>query len=163
MLQLINEFFFLVIGNYTGGRSEQGINATEEVRYVKEVGQSGMGLVIGITVSIIVLLIAIISIGAYILWRRSRPQKEIKKVLVQNDMNDPNPTNQTAGADGRVTLSKLKAHFSKSKLNTDSEGSDNNEVTGVTNPVYMEDRNKGIIMEETTSIEQPHGPVGFDV
>lgn len=155
--------YFVITGNYTGGNSQGGINETESVRYVKEEESSGMGLLIGVTVSIIVLLVAVIAVGAYIWWRRSRPQKEIKKVLVQNDMNDPNPPTQPPGADGRVTLSKLKAHFSKSKLNNDADGSANSEVTGVTNPVYMDDRNKGIIMEETTSIEQPHTPVAFDI
>jgi len=156
-------YFSFVSGNYTGIISGGGMNESEQVRYVKEEEASGMGLLIGVTVSIIVLLAAVIAVGAYILWRRARPQKEIKKVLVHNDMNDPNPPAQPSGADGRVTLSKLKAHFSKSKLNNDTDGSANSDVTGVTNPVYMDDRNKGIIMEETTSIEQPHSPVGFDM
>lgn len=121
-----------------------------------------MGVVIAVTVSIMVLLLAVIAVGAYVLWRKTRPRTEIKKVLVQNDMNDPNPPSQPSGADGRVTLSKLKAHFSKSKLNNEGDGSANSEVTGVTNPVYIDDRNKGIIMEET-SIEQPQGPASFDI
>ena len=83
-----------------------------------------------------------------------KPKGEIKKVLVQNDMNDPNAPPPVPSTDGRVTLSKLKAHFSRSK------GSEKEpEMEGVSNPVYMEDRNRSAIMEGESSIEQP---AGFD-
>lgn len=129
----------------------------------EEIVESGNAIIIAVTVSIIVILIAIIAIGAYILYRKLRqPSGDIKKVLVHNDMNDPNPTPAPTGADGRVTLSKLKAHFSKSKLEEgENAGSAEHPVGGVTNPVYQEDKNRGVIMEEE-STEQPHY-VGFDV
>ncbi|XP_052791481.1 deleted in malignant brain tumors 1 protein-like isoform X3 [Mya arenaria] len=148
-------------GNFT---EEAKLNTTEKVIITREVAQGGSGVIIAVTVSIIVVLVAVIAVGVYVLWRRSRPHGEIKKVLVHNDENDPNSAPPQTGADGRVTLSKLKAHFSKSKLNNEGDEPDSKQgaaAGGVTNPVYMEDRDKGIIMEET-NIEQPQS-VGFDI
>lgn len=137
---------------------------TEKTRtdtLTEEVLESGNTIVIAVTVTIIVILIAIIALGGYILYRKTRkPSGEIKKVLVHNDMNDPNPLPVPTGADGRVTLSKLKAHFSKSKLNDDESGAAELPTGGVTNPVYQENKNKGVIMEE--EIEQPHR-AGFNI
>lgn len=124
--------------------------------------QTGTGVIIAVTVSIIVVLVAVIAVGGYVIVRRSQPHGDIKKVLVNNDENDPNSVQTTSGADGRVTLSKLSAHFSKSKLNDGEEPSfQSTDVSGVTNPVYMEDRNRDVIMEE----HQPERSqaVGFDV
>ena len=138
---------------------------TEKSKMLPEVLESSNSIIIAVTVSIIVILIAIIALFGYILYRRSRPHGEIKKVLVHNDMNDPNPSVSQPAADGRVTLSKLKAHFSKSKLNDNDETVDETvnrpSTAGVTNPVYLDDRNKGIIMEEA-AIQQPNSD-GFDI
>ncbi|XP_060571753.1 deleted in malignant brain tumors 1 protein-like isoform X2 [Ruditapes philippinarum] len=137
----------------------------ERSKMMPEVLEGSNSIVIAVTVSIIVILVAIIAIGVYILYRRSRPHGEIKKVLVHNDMNDPNPSASQPAADGRVTLSKLKAHFSKSKLNDNEDNGDEPAnmppAAGVTNPVYLDDRNKGIIMEEA-AIQQPNSD-GFDI
>ncbi|XP_052252364.1 uncharacterized protein LOC127859022 [Dreissena polymorpha] len=134
----------------------------EELRR-SEAEQSGSGVIIGVTVTIIAVLIAVIVVGGVIIYRRTRPKGEIKKVLVHNDANDPDPVINQSGADGRVTLSKLKAHFSKSKLNSEIEDSGASAVTsaGVANPVYVGDRNQGIIMEEA-SIERPTN-AGYDI
>ena len=109
--------------------------------------------VIAITATIIAILIAVIVVGALVLYRRSRPKGEIKKVLVNNDMNEPNSSAGQSAADGRVTLSKLKAHFSKSKL---SNGTDPEvPVEGIHNPIYDNPgAAKSVVMEEHY-IEQP--------
>lgn len=138
-----------------------GKGTTERTKMLPEVLQGSNTIIIAVTVSIIVILLAIIALGVYILYRRTRPSGEIKKVLVHNDMNDPNPSTSTPAADGRVTLSKLKAHFSKSKLNDSESGPEEQQVGGVTNPVYQDDRNRGIIMEEA-AIQQPNAE-GFDI
>lgn len=114
--------------------------------------------VIAVTVTIIVILIAVIVVGGLVLYRRTRPAGEIKKVLVNNDMNEPNPPAGTNAADGRVTLSKLKAHFSKPKL---SNGTDTElPVAGINNPVYDDPNSKSVVMEEDR-IEQPTGSHSF--
>lgn len=136
-------------------------DTTEKSKMVPEILQGSNTIIIAVTVSIIAILVAVIALGIYVLYRRSRPSGEIKKVLVHNDMNDPNPSTSQPAADGRVTLSKLKAHFSKSKLNdTESEPVEQPGL-GVTNPVYQDDRNRGVIMEEA-AIQQPNAN-GFDI
>ncbi|XP_052276945.1 deleted in malignant brain tumors 1 protein-like isoform X3 [Dreissena polymorpha] len=154
----------ITVGPEGVGRTEVADNGLvkEELRR-SEAEQSGSGVIIGVTVTIIAVLIAVIVVGGVIIYRRTRPKGEIKKVLVHNDANDPNPVVNQSGADGRVTLSKLKAHFSKSKLNSEIEdsGASANTSAGVANPVYVDDRNQGIIMEEA-SIEQPTH-AGYDI
>ena len=109
---------------------------------------------IGVTLTIIVILIMVIIVGGLVIYRRTRPKGDIKKVLVNNDMNDPTQPPGAATSDGRVTLSKLKAHFSKSKL---SNGSDPElPVSGINNPVYDDPNNRNIIMEE----DRTHQPTG---
>lgn len=134
---------------------------TERSKMVTEILQGSNTIIIAVTVSIIAILVAVIALGVYVLYRRSRPSGEIKKVLVHNDMNDPNPSTSQPAADGRVTLSKLKAHFSKSKLNESESESVEQPGLGVTNPVYQDDRNRGVIMEEA-AIQQPNAN-GFDI
>lgn len=139
-------------------------DSMEKIKMVPDILQGRNTIILIVTVSIIAILVAIIALGAYILYRRSQPNGEIKKVLVHNDMNDPTATVAQPAADGRVTLSKLKAHFSKPKLNVTENDpkEDVGRVTGgVTNPVYQDDRNRGVIMEEA-SIEQPRA-TGFDI
>lgn len=159
MLTVIVVFVLVFTGVYSEPREKGRPDGSKLVAEAS----SEKTIIIAVTVTIIAILLAIIAVGGFILYRRSRSQSEIKKVLVQNDMNDPNPGVAKTEPDGRVTLSKLKAHFSKSKLEEDDSTNDvpPSNVDGVTNPVYMDDRNRDIIMEES-SIEQPDSN-GYDV
>ena len=130
----------------------------DKSRQNPEVLEANYTAIIAVTVTIIVILIAVIIVGGLVLYRRTRPKGEIKKALVTNDMNDPTQPPGATSADGRVTLSKLKAHFSKSKL---SNGSDPElPVAGINNPVYEDPNNKNIIMEEART-QQPTGSNSF--
>ena len=126
----------------------------DKSRQNPEVLEANYTAVIAVTITIIVILIAVIIVGGLVLYRRTRPKGEIKKTLVNNDMNDPTQPPGATSSDGRVTLSKLKAHFSKPKL---SDGSDPElPVSGINNPVYDDPNNKNIIMEE----DRTHQPTG---
>ena len=125
---------------------------TERSRQTLKTLEENYTAVIAVTVTIILILIAVIFVGALVLYRRTRPKGEIKKVLVNNDMNEPNSSAGQNSADGRVTLSKLKAHFSKSKLSNGTESEVPRE--GIHNPVYDDPSARSVVMEEHY-IEQP--------
>ncbi|KAL3866133.1 hypothetical protein ACJMK2_043463, partial [Sinanodonta woodiana] len=121
------------------------------VTHVPEQLQSHENIVIAVTVPIIVLLITAFAIVGFIFWHKMHPKGEIKKVLVHNDMNDPSTTaSAAASSDGRVTLSKLKAHFSKSKPTRN--GKENESSSNISNPVY---ENFGKPVMDDFRIEQP--------
>lgn len=87
----------------------------------------------------------IVGVGLYF-WRQ-RTASPDKKVLVENDMNDPNPTTtvHTEGGVG-VTLTKLRAHFSKARTSFQNGSKDTKSPTmSLGNPNYdqMTDSNEG--------------------
>ncbi|XP_052098351.1 deleted in malignant brain tumors 1 protein-like [Mytilus californianus] len=118
-------------------------NKTKSESFISEL-TGGQGVVLAATIPIILILMAlIVGVGLYF-WRQ-RTASPDKKVLVENDMNDPNPgTVHTEGGVG-VTLTKLRAHFSKARTSLQNGNKDTKSPTmSLGNPNYdqMTDSNE---------------------
>jgi len=109
---------------------------------------------VAVTVPIIILLLIILAVTAFFLYRYMQPKGEIKKVLVDNETMEPgSQASASSSSEGRVTFSKLKAHFSipKSSLQNGSE----TKSKGIGNPNYenmtSDMKNEGTITENPES------------
>ena len=108
--------------------------------------QKQENLAVAITVPIIVILISIIIVIGVCYWRQRDVSDNMKATLVDNEIHDPSvmPSASTgtmsssSDSGGRVTLSKLKATFSKAI----GAGSDS-KPKGLSNPNYENMRNDG--------------------
>lgn len=83
-------------------------------------GGDESSVVIAVTVPIILLLFSILVIlGSCYWYHRLKQDDGMKSVLVESEMTDTNETASTSASEStaRVTLSKLRATFSKSKEN----------------------------------------------
>lgn len=117
-------FIFLFSGNRTGSNS-----------LLSDL-TGGESVVLAATIPIILVLMALIfGIGIYF-WRQKTSSPD-KKILVENDMNDPNPPTVQSEGGARVTLTKLRAHFSKAKSSLQNGSKDTKSPTmSLGNPNY---------------------------
>lgn len=102
---------------------------------------SDENVAVAVTVPIIIILLCTLLGVSIFFWWRKQPKGEIKKVLVENDMNDPMPsTTAASSSEGRVTFSKLRAHFSKAKSALQN-GQQDTKPKGLGNPNYDQMKN----------------------
>ena len=123
-LKITIHYNFVFSGNRTGGNS-----------LLSDL-TGGEGVVLAATIPIILVLMAlIVGIGIYF-WRQKTSSPD-KKILVENDMNDPNPPTVQSEGGARVTLTKLRAHFSKAKSSLQNGSKDTKSPTmSLGNPNY---------------------------
>lgn len=106
--------------------------------------QKEENLAVAITIPIIVILIVIIIVIGVCYWRQRDAGDSMKTTLVDNEIHDPSvvqsgsATGQTTSdVGGRVTLSRLKATFSKA-IGTGSDS----KPKGLSNPNYENMKNE---------------------